>query len=149
VLGNPNGKGLGPSYKEVGWDSKQDAESEFESKSVIYEIRVGLDIVSREILLVSRFAVVAEIAWASWCSEFFRRRPWSLPSSSTSQIQDPKMKVDPIRKNVLSRSVEVLSANPLKAPTWRTSCRCFTIDSLPWGVFGIVVRTLAYAELDG
>jgi hypothetical protein len=46
MLQSPNGKGLGPSYKELRWDSKLDVESEFESESVIHEIRVGLDIVS-------------------------------------------------------------------------------------------------------
>jgi hypothetical protein len=87
---SPNGKGLGPSYKELGWNSKPDVESDFESESIIREIRVGSDIVSCEIFLVSRSTVVAP--------EFLRRRPWSLPSPSTSQIQDPKMKVDPARK---------------------------------------------------
>jgi hypothetical protein len=34
---------------------------------------------------------------------------------------------------MLSRSAELLDANPPKAPTWRASCRCFTMDSLPRG----------------
>jgi hypothetical protein len=82
---------------------------------------------------VSRSAVVADTAWASWCSKFLRRWPWSLPSPPASQIQDPKTKVDPASKNILSRSVEVLHANPSEALTWRASCRCFSTDSLPRG----------------
>jgi hypothetical protein len=51
-------------------------------------------------------------------------------------VHDPKMMVDPIEKIMLSRSVELLDANPPKPPTWRASCRCFNTDSLSWGYPG-------------
>jgi hypothetical protein len=38
MLRSPNEKELEPSYKELRWDSKLDAESEFESEFVIHEI---------------------------------------------------------------------------------------------------------------
>jgi hypothetical protein len=62
MLASPNGKCLGPSYKELEWDSKLDAESDFELESIIREIRVGSYIMSHDILLVSRSAVVVETA---------------------------------------------------------------------------------------
>ena len=76
---------------------------------------------------------------------------WSfkLARRSASQIHEPKMKVDPVEKIMLSRSVELSDANSPKAPTWRASCRCFTIDSLPRGYPGQFVRPSAHAELDG
>ena len=43
------------------------------------------------------------------------------------------MKVDPIKKIMLTRSIELSGVNSPKAPTWRTSCRCSTTDSLPRG----------------
>jgi hypothetical protein len=50
------------------------------------------------------------------------------------------MKVDPIEKIMLSRFVELLDANPPKAPTWRTSYRCFTTDSLSRWYLGQLLR---------
>jgi hypothetical protein len=56
-----------------------------------------------------------------------------LSLSSALLIHDPKMKVDPVEKIILSRSVKLLDANPPKAPTWHASCRCFITDSLSRG----------------
>jgi hypothetical protein len=39
-----------------------------------------------------------------------------LPLSSTSQIHDPKMKVDPVKKIMLSRSVELLVCKSAETP---------------------------------
>ena len=66
------------------------------------------------------------------------RRPWSLPSSSALQIHEPKMKVDPFEKIMLSRSIKLSDAKSPKAPTWRASCRCLTTDSLPRGYPGSI-----------
>jgi hypothetical protein len=65
------------------------------------------------------------------------------------QTHDPKMKVDPIGKIVLSKSVEFLIAIAPKAPTWSASCRCLTTDSLPWGYPGQLFRLQRVLELDG
>jgi hypothetical protein len=43
------------------------------------------------------------------------------------------MKVDPVEKVILLKSIELLDANPSKALTWHASCQCFTTDSLPRG----------------
>jgi hypothetical protein len=41
------------------------------------------------------------------------RQPWTLPSPSALKIHDPKMKVDPARKNMLSRSRMQICQKPL------------------------------------
>jgi hypothetical protein len=59
------------------------------------------------------------------------------------------MKVDPIEKIMLSRSIELSDANLPKSPTWHASCQCLTTDSLPRGYPGQYVRASAHAKLDG
>ena len=59
------------------------------------------------------------------------------------------MKVDPIKKIMLSRSIELSDANSPKAPTWRASCRCFTTDSLPRGYPGQLFGLRRIAEFGG
>ena len=59
------------------------------------------------------------------------------------------MKVDPVEKIMLSRSIELSDANPPKAPTWRASCQCFITDSLPRGYPGQLFGLRRMLELDG
>jgi hypothetical protein len=59
------------------------------------------------------------------------RCPWRLPSSSASETHDLKMKIDPVGKIMLLKSVELLIAIASKAPTWRASCQCLETGSLP------------------
>ena len=63
---------------------------------------------------------------------------WSfkLARRSASQIHEPKMKVDPVEKIMLSRSVELSDANSSKAPTWRASCQCLMTGNPSWGYPG-------------
>jgi hypothetical protein len=68
---------------------------------------------------------------------------------STSQIHDSKLKVDPVEKVMLSKSIELSDANPPKAPTWRASCRYFTTDSLSLGYLGHLFELQCMLELDG
>jgi hypothetical protein len=49
---------------------------------------------------------------------------------------------------MLSKSVELLIAIAPKAPTWRTSCRCLTTDSLPRGYPGQLFELWRVLELD-
>jgi hypothetical protein len=45
------------------------------------------------------------------------RHPWRLPSLSTSQIHDLKMKIDPVGKIMLSKSAELLIVIVPQDPT--------------------------------
>jgi hypothetical protein len=58
------------------------------------------------------------------------------------------MKIDPIWKIILSKSVELLIAIALKAPTWHASCRCLTPNSLPRGYPGQLFGLRRMLELD-
>jgi hypothetical protein len=77
------------------------------------------------------------------------RCPWRLPSLSALQIHNPKMKIDPVGKIMLSKSVELLIAIAPQAPTWCASCRCLTTDSLPRGYPGQLFGLRRVLELDG
>ena len=59
------------------------------------------------------------------------------------------MKIDPVGKIMLLRSIEVSDAKSPKAPTCRASCRCFTTDSLPWGYPGQLFGLRRIAEFGG
>jgi hypothetical protein len=69
---------------------------------------------------------------------------------SASQIHDPKIKIDPVRKMMLSKSIELLIVIAPQAPTWHASCQCLTTDSLPWGypgqLFGLQCMLELYDE---
>jgi hypothetical protein len=77
------------------------------------------------------------------------RHPWRLPSLSASQIHDLKMKIEPVGKIMLSKSIELLIAIAPQAPTWHASCHCLTTDSLPWGYLGQLFGLQRMLELDG
>jgi hypothetical protein len=72
-----------------------------------------------------------------------------LPLLSTSQIHDLKMKINPGGKIMLSKSIELLIAIALQAPTWRASYQCLTTDSLPRGYLGQLFGLRCTLELDG
>jgi hypothetical protein len=50
---------------------------------------------------------------------------------------------------MLSKSIELSDANPLKAPTWRASCRYFTTDSLSLGYPRQFFELQRMLKLDG
>jgi hypothetical protein len=72
-----------------------------------------------------------------------------MPFSSASQTHDPKIKIDPIEKIMLSKSVELLITVAPKVPTWRANYRSLTTDSLPWGYPGQLFGLRRVLELDG
>jgi hypothetical protein len=58
------------------------------------------------------------------------------------------MKIDPVEKIMLSKSVDLLIAIAPQAPTWRASYRCLTTDSLPGGYPGQLFGLRRMLELD-
>jgi hypothetical protein len=50
---------------------------------------------------------------------------------------------------LILKSVELLITIVPKAPTWRASCRCLTIDSLPRGYLGQLFGLRRMLELNG
>jgi hypothetical protein len=56
---------------------------------------------------------------------------WLLkpPKPSTTQIQEPKMKVVPSSSTVLvklNNAIKFSGGSSMSTPSWRTSCQCFT-----------------------
>ena len=69
--------------------------------------------------------------------------------SSVSQIHEPKMKVDPVEKIMLSRSIELLDANLRKPLPGAPAVDVLPSIAYHGGPRGSFVRASAYAELDG
>jgi hypothetical protein len=55
------------------------------------------------------------------------------------------MKVDPTRKIMLSRSIELSSVNSPKVPTWHASCQCLMTGNPSWGYLGCY--SMGFGEL--
>jgi hypothetical protein len=49
---------------------------------------------------------------------------------------------------MLSKSIKLLIAIALQAPTWGANCRCLTNDSLPWGYQGQLFGLQRMLELN-
>jgi hypothetical protein len=59
------------------------------------------------------------------------------------------MKIDPVEKIMLSKSIDLLITITPQAPTWHASYRCLTADSLPQGYAGQLFGLRRMLELNG
>jgi hypothetical protein len=149
VFRSPIRKELSFIRKEPRLDSEEEPDPDTKSRSVVVEVWVDSGIVRPENFLVRSSANPVERVRLMWASRASMRRLWRLPSSFASQTHDPKMKVDPVRKIMSSKSIELLIVIAPKAHTWCASCRCLTTDSLPWGYPGQLFELRCMLELDG
>jgi hypothetical protein len=101
VFWSPIGKGLGLSLKEPRLDSEGESDLDVKSRLVVIGVRVDSDTVS--LSARSSVSFIGRVS-PSRASRASMRHPWRLPLSSALQTHDPKMKIDPIGKIMLSKS---------------------------------------------